>query len=172
MYANDTMGLEDEITVTINVVFTNDVPVVDAQNDTIQMEKGDPMVIKWDTDDADGNYHKYVITMNGTIIEEGDWTGGEITLDLDELDLDVGTYVFVLRCNDTLGAFDSDTITVTVIEAEKTWWEILLENIIAFIMMIIAFFTGLCGLGIYLKRKKNKRDACPCVGEEKCWCSI
>ncbi len=56
----------------------------------------------------------YTITMNGTEVESGDWDGTAITIDVDGLSL--GTYVYSLTVNDTLGNEASDTVNVFVVD--------------------------------------------------------
>ncbi len=64
---------------------------------------------------SDPNPSHYVIKMNTTNWKSGVWNGSSIVLSLDDLEL--GTYFFTLRVNDTLGHYSEDTVLVSVVEA-------------------------------------------------------
>jgi len=63
----------------------------------------------------------YNVTMDGVLVPgySGVWDGNDITLNLDDLSLTVGTYIFVCSVNDTNGNSVSDEVTVTVTAPEE-----------------------------------------------------
>ena len=54
----------------------------------------------------------YIITRNTIVIEEGDWDGGDLSIDIDGLSY--GIYIYACTVNDTDGNEISDFVTVTV----------------------------------------------------------
>jgi len=111
---NDTVGFSASDSVTVTVTPDITPPIIDEPADITYEEGETGYSITWKPRDA--NPHMYNITMNGTLIAFGDWGGGAITIDLD---LIVGTYIFICSVNDTSGNSASDTVIVTVTEAPE-----------------------------------------------------
>jgi hypothetical protein len=69
--------------------------------------------ISWTTSSTNET-DTYIITVNGTEVESGSWNTATISIDVDGLAL--GTYVYTLTVNDTLGTTASDTVNVFVVD--------------------------------------------------------
>jgi hypothetical protein len=97
--------------VVVTVVDTTD-PSLNSPADITITVSSTGNTLTWIAQEANPDY--FVITMNSTAWDSGDWDGSAIEVDLDELD--VGVYFFKVRVNDTLGHFAEDTVVVTVTE--------------------------------------------------------
>ncbi|MBD3405232.1 MAG: hypothetical protein GF411_03735 [Candidatus Lokiarchaeota archaeon] len=108
---NDTMGKVSVDTVFVEV-FDTIPPELDHPED-IDYELGSTdNVLTWNlTDFRPDSYELY---QNGSLIEEGFWSGGDIQFIIDGLP--VGTYIFTLVANDTTGNNASDSVIVSVVD--------------------------------------------------------
>ncbi|MFQ5980197.1 MAG: hypothetical protein ACE5OZ_18850 [Candidatus Heimdallarchaeota archaeon] len=86
------------------------IPVIDHPADITFEEATPGHSITWHP--RDQNPHSYVLYQNETIIQAGGWTGGNITVSLE--DLSVGLYNYTLVVNDTYGNQVSDIVWVTI----------------------------------------------------------
>jgi hypothetical protein len=50
----------------------------------------------------------------------------------------------------------SNVVPATVTGAQPSWFELLIQQILGFFSMIIAFITGLLGLGLIKSTKRNQ----------------
>lgn len=174
VWVNDTVGRSGEATINIEVL-PNTPPIVTAQESEVNMTIGSILEISWNTSDTEGNYDSFIVLLDGVEINLGVWSGGEISIDVNDLNLSVGEYNLTLICNDTLGLRNQDTTIVMVIEEELTPWEQFIqwlcnlwEQLWAWIIGII---SSIVALGIYVKRRNN-RLSCPCRGHPNCYCDL
>ena len=86
-------------------------PDIDSPNDLI-VGDFEYTEITWIPTDL--NPHWYNITLEGMLIDEGVWGGGEITIDFD--DLTVGEYELVCTVYDLAGNFVNDSIIIEVVD--------------------------------------------------------
>ncbi len=67
--------------------------------------------IQWNITESNPDY--YNVTMNNTVVEEGDWDGSNISISIDGLT--VGNYTYMLWVNDTFGHYSTFNTTVIVV---------------------------------------------------------
>lgn len=101
---------DDEVIVT---VLTAQVPSIQ-NNGNLTFEYGmTGQTVSWDVYDAFP--HLFVIFRDGVVLDSGTWTSGELSIDVDELD--VGFYMFELLVYDQSDLMNSDLLFVTVASA-------------------------------------------------------
>jgi parallel beta-helix repeat protein len=87
-------------------------PTINDYLDISFLEGTTGYIITWNPIDRSPEH--YEITLDGTVIESGPWTGGDIFIDLDSLSLTAGTYIFACIVYDSSNNQASDTVVVTV----------------------------------------------------------
>ena len=105
----DLEGLMISDTVEVEVVTTAP-PTIDDVADFSYEEDSTGNSITWHPSDTNPDY--YSITRDGSVIEDGPWIGGDISINIDGLAY--GSYTYVCFVNDTEGQSNSDTVVVTV----------------------------------------------------------
>jgi hypothetical protein len=105
----DLEGLMISDTINVEVVSTAP-PTIDDIADFDYEESTIGNSITWHPTDTNPDWH--AITRDGTIIDEGIWTGGDLTINIDGLAY--GVYTYVCTVNDTEGQEASDTVIVTI----------------------------------------------------------
>ncbi len=99
----------DEVMVTVT---TTQPPIIDSISDFSYEEGTAGHSITWHP--TDDNPVWFNITRNGELIDEGEWAGSTITIDVDNLT--TGTYTFICSVYDEDGNKASNSIIVTVVE--------------------------------------------------------
>jgi hypothetical protein len=101
-------------TVIVTVIDDLTVPTIDHPENQTIYEGSTGNTIIWTPDDAYPSH--YVIFQDGIEIDSDDWDGGNITLSLDDLDLELGEYNFTIVVYDIGGNSVTDTVWVTVLD--------------------------------------------------------
>jgi len=91
-------------------------PTIDHPADIEYVEGTTGHAITWSPSDAHPD--RYEIYRNGTLIDSGEWDGGQITVDIDGLA--EGVYNFTLVVFDEGGDYVLDTVIVTVVPEATT----------------------------------------------------
>ncbi|MHA1905371.1 MAG: phospholipase D-like domain-containing protein, partial [Candidatus Thorarchaeota archaeon] len=106
-------GMEMVIRVLDEVITQiDDPPTIDSPAN-IEYELGDTgNAIVWHPSDTDPQ--NYTLTQNSILFAQDDWSGGDITIDIDGLG--TGTYLYELTVYDQTGKSASDLVQVTVID--------------------------------------------------------
>ncbi len=120
-------------------------PTIDEPSDITYEEGETGNNITWQPRDVNPNM--YTITQDGILVDSGDWDGGDITYNIDNLP--VGTYIFTCAVNDTLGNSASDSVTVTVTEPVPEFTKQWAGVTLGFLAALIALTT--------LRYKKEKK---------------
>jgi hypothetical protein len=93
-------------------VLTNILPSVTGPSDFSVESEGTGSFITWDTESSLPDY--YIITRDGILVDIGDWFGGQVSINVDGLDVDV--YDYTLYVFDYVGFNDSDSVILTAID--------------------------------------------------------
>lgn len=97
--------------VLVRVIDDNDNPTIEDAEDVVYIEGTTGNVLDWTADD---DYPAtYAISLNGTLVKEGNWGGARIVFDVDGLA--VGIYEFTLTVYDMSGNHATSSANVTVI---------------------------------------------------------
>ena len=97
---------------------------------------------------VDDNPSYYDITRNGTVEDSGPWSGGNISKIVDGMSL--GNHVFICSVYDQSGNSVSDTVMVTVIEAEEEGFPWLFAGVGA-----VVAAAGIGATVLYFKKRKK-----------------
>lgn len=135
-----------EDTVIVTVVDTTN-PTIDHPTDISYTFEDTGNSFTWQP--RDNNPQTYVLTLDGEVIESDSWDGGDITVDVDGLD--VGSHIYLILITDASGNSVSDSVAVTVLEpvttptpTDEEPWSLLL---------VILSFIGISSLFHYRKKK-------------------
>ena len=90
-------------------------PIIDHPNDINYVEGTTGNIISWNP--SDENPSNYEVTREGIPVNSSSWDGGSITLNVDGLP--IGNYTYKCTVYDVSSQNASDTVKVTVIEAEE-----------------------------------------------------
>jgi hypothetical protein len=113
---NDTYGNVASDDVIVSVIADDDSPSLTALND-VSFEFGTTgNYLNWSCSDQFPD--SYSISRNGTIIDSGLWNGSNLAVNLDGLS--PGAYNFTIVLYDSSGNSASDSVIVTVTQAETT----------------------------------------------------
>ena len=111
--------------------------------------------ISWIVTDNSFSQTKYVVYLNGSIVNSGAWTPGmPITMNIDGLS--VGSYNFTIVVDDDLGGTARDEV-IAIVKGTSTLPEFLLNMSLAFI--IIAAIIAIIALAVVQKRRITGRAA-------------
>lgn len=111
----DIHGNFAEDTVIVTVVDTTN-PTIDHPEDISYVFEETGNSITWQPRDV--NPQSYVLTLDGDVIESDSWEGGDITVNVDGLE--VGSHIYLVLVTDSSGNSVSDSVTVTVSEPATT----------------------------------------------------
>ncbi|MCE7737083.1 MAG: hypothetical protein GPJ54_19510 [Candidatus Heimdallarchaeota archaeon] len=110
IYLNDTSNNVSSDTVIVTVTDSLN-PEIDQPSTITYEEDSSPNTITWTG--TDNNPHKFNVTLDGSNYQSGTWTSGNpIVIDIDGLS--VGSYIFVIRLNDTSNNFITHMVIVSV----------------------------------------------------------
>lgn len=127
------------------VIIDATIPSIDQPNDKSYKEGSTGNGIVWNPNDI--NPDRCEVTRDGTIVRDNSWDGNIIIIDIDELS--VGTYIYTCTVYDKAGNSNSDSVTVTVEEAENIFGLFIIASFIGIVMVI-----GIAMTFIIKKRRK------------------
>jgi hypothetical protein len=107
VYDADDNYILDSVTVTVS---TPEPPTIDDITDFDYEEGTTGNSITWHP--SDSNPYWFNVTRNGAVIDEGAWSGSDITVDIDGLSY--GTYTYICSVYDLHGLSSSDTVILSV----------------------------------------------------------
>ncbi len=95
----------------LNIIEPEGIPQIDSIDDCTY-EQSDPNIISWNV--IDTNPSRYIIYDNGSPFDQGQWSTGSITSNLQNFGL--GIHEIQLWVNDTNGYYSTDTVLVTLVD--------------------------------------------------------
>lgn len=149
--AFDSTGNSGTYSIVNLVTIDSTIPTINQPSDTSYEEGSTGNVIVWDPDDI--NPYRCEVNRDGTVVTNDFWDGSNITEDIDGLS--VGTYIYTCTVYDKAGNSISDTVTVTVEEAENIFGSFIGVYII---LGVIGGVSLLAVVVIFLVRKRFKRE--------------
>ena len=127
------------------IIIDATIPSIDQPNDKSYKEGSTGNRIVWNSNDI--NPDRCEVTRDETIVRDNSWDGNIIIIDIDELS--VGTYIYTCTVYDKAGNSNSDSVTVTVEEAENIFGLFIIASFIGIVMVI-----GIAMTFIIKKRRK------------------
>ena len=156
IYANDTMGHESYLDLTIHAG-TGDTtsPTVTSPAD-IYMKPGESKEISWVI--TDDNPSSFKVIRNGTVLIDQSWTINNFNVNVSLSTLTLGTWVFEIEVKDSNGNYNNDTVYVYVTEeginpTEPTDTNTITLDAPGLIFAVIGFLS-ITALTVYVKKRK------------------
>jgi len=149
--AFDSTGNSGTYSIVNLVTIDSTIPSINQPSDTSYEEGSTGNVIVWNPDDI--NPYRCEVNRDGTVVTNDFWDGSNITEDIDGLS--AGTYIYICTVYDKAGNSISDSVTVTVEEAENIFGSFIGVYII---LGVIGGVSLLAVVVIFLVRKRFKRE--------------
>ncbi len=157
IYANDTQGHESYKDLLIHASYSADStpPTISTPAD-IYMKPGENKEIIWTI--SDDNPSSYLVIQNGSIIVDLPWAINNFNVNVSLNTLTLGTWVFKIEVNDTIGNYNYDTIYVYVTEEGTSSTEPTGSNTVTLkapgLIFAVIGFLSITALTVYVKKSK------------------